>query len=342
MSHFPVLVVVEKESIVSNPLFDSKETDTPIQYQEQYFVEGLESLMEPYWEESQEYAEEIVEVNNRATEFLKSYMEIYRAKRTRKDYQFLLDELIVNLNSHYDDINKFWSGDSLKTKAIALDKLIDKVSTVKFSPTNTFHMNWVWRLFGEGYTFEDFSWDTHGNCHDHFYHNLDSKWDWFVVGGRWAELGNNGILELDEVFQKEMVPFVQILPFFKLPNAFADSMEEFMKDNVQEETIIKSFLKDENGNTLKDDNGKGIADKYYTVDELMKLVSVDKNPVQHFLFKDEGWIEAGEMGWFGMSSLDTLDDEEKERVVQENELLVSNILKKYKDDYVGVVVDCHI
>jgi len=48
------------------------------------------------------------------------------------------------------------------------------------------------------------------------------------------------------------------------------------------------------------------------------------------------------MGWFGMSSLDTLDDEERERVVSENELLVSNILKKYKDDYVGVVVDCHI
>jgi hypothetical protein len=60
------------------------------------------------------------------------------------------------------------------------------------------------------------------------------------------------------------------------------------------------------------------------------------------LFPEEGWIEAGEMGWFGMSSLDMLDLEDTEQATRDQYALTDNLIKKYQDTHIGLVVDCHI
>ena len=50
------------------------------------------------------------------------------------------------------------------------------------------------------------------------------------------------------------------------------------------------------------------------------------------------------MGWFGMSTLDGMEHDEREAFIKDTDKLINNMLEKYieKGDYVGVVVDCHI
>ena len=61
-----------------------------------------------------------------------------------------------------------------------------------------------------------------------------------------------------------------------------------------------------------------------------------------YVIPREGWIEAGEMGWFGMSSLDMLDLKETEQAKKDEFALTNNLIEKYKDTHIGIVVDCHI
>ena len=48
------------------------------------------------------------------------------------------------------------------------------------------------------------------------------------------------------------------------------------------------------------------------------------------------------MGWFGTSSLDGMDLDEREEVKSDTFALTDNLIKKYKDTHIGLIVDCHI
>jgi len=61
-----------------------------------------------------------------------------------------------------------------------------------------------------------------------------------------------------------------------------------------------------------------------------------------YLFPEEGWIEKSEMGWFGISEMDTYSFEEQERIWAESQKEITDLMEKYKDTHVGIVVDCHI
>ena len=82
--------------------------------------------------------------------------------------------------------------------------------------------------------------------------------------------------------------------------------------------------------------------EYYDKKVLLTTVSRKKESTWAMLFPEEGWIEAGEMGWFGISSLDTMDLKEREQVIQDQNKLTDNLIEKYKDTHVGIIVDCHI
>jgi len=170
-------------------------------------------------------------------------------------------------------------------------------------------------------------------------YNEYGKWDWYVVGGRWNHLGDKGYFkDLNDLLEMEEIPFYKTLSFmqYKNPTFTYDSEEEFIKDNIQENTIRKSSDYDQETQTHSNI-------VYYTVEELMRTVKRKKNDVWSFLTEEEGWIEYGEMGWFGISSLDLLKDDEKEQAIQDTDSLVNNMLKKYiEEGYVGLVVDCHI
>ena len=82
--------------------------------------------------------------------------------------------------------------------------------------------------------------------------------------------------------------------------------------------------------------------EYYKTEDLLTEVTRKKESTWAMLFPEEGWIEAGEMGWFGMSTLDMKDLKETEQAKQDEYALTDNLIKKYKDTHIGIVVDCHI
>ena len=343
MSHFVCLAVMPREDVVQNPLFgvgDDDMGELKLQYQEQYIVKNLDELMEPYYEGLQVEKEEYL--NSSASDFLKMYLQVKKLKDSGKPYRTEMGDLMSHLNSQYEKLERWYEGDSLKVKNRELTKIMDKVQEFKFSLNNSYHMRWTWQVFGDNDDEMDWSWDINGNCWERYWTNPNAMYDWYVVGGRWRDMGNSGLIELSELFDKKEIPFVQTLPYFKLNAPFTDNYEEFIEKNVVENSIVKTFVEDDNGETVKDDNGKALVDEYYTKEELLKPVQVDKNPIFSFLFEDEGWVQAGEMGMFGISSLDMLSDEEREQQEQDQESLVSNIIKKYEDTHIGVVVDCHI
>ena len=43
-----------------------------------------------------------------------------------------------------------------------------------------------------------------------------------------------------------------------------------------------------------------------------------------------------------MSSLDTMDLDEREQIKADQDTLTDNLIEKYKDTHIGLVVDCHI
>ena len=114
-------------------------------------------------------------------------------------------------------------------------------------------------------------------------------------------------------------------------------LEAWKKENLVDNSIIKSSDFDyetrEHSNIV-----------YYTRDELLETTSRKKLDFQSFLTDEEGWTDYGEMGWFGLSSLDGMEHDEREAFVKDTDKLINNMLEKYieEGDYVGVVVDCHI
>ena len=95
------------------------------------------------------------------------------------------------------------------------------------------------------------------------------------------------------------------------------------------------------------DTSEGTGDKakpktYYKAEDLLTMVSRRKESCWAMLFPEEGWIEAGEMGWFGTSSLDLLNLGETEEAMKDQLAITDNLIEKYKDTHIGLVVDCHI
>lgn len=112
-------------------------------------------------------------------------------------------------------------------------------------------------------------------------YNPNSKWDWYVVGGRWA-----GWLQDKE---KEM----------ETDNGFNFNSDMSIEPNSL--SIAEASL---------------------------------KNKIPFAVLTPTGeWIERGDMGWWGVVSNNTEQDEWDNSV--------QNIYKKYHEDYI-VSVDCHI
>ena len=123
------------------------------------------------------------------------------------------------------------------------------------------------------------------------------------------------------------------------------------RDDYTEEEYDKAiteYLNDKNNRVVRFwDTSEGTGDKaipkeYYNNQDLLSMVTRKKESTWAMLFPEEGWIEAGEMGWFGMSSLDSKDLDEKEEAIRDQNALTDNLIEKYKDTHIGLVVDCHI
>lgn len=143
-------------------------------------------------------------------------------------------------------------------------------------------------------------------------YNPNSKWDWYVIGGRW-----DGLIETKEAKELNYARIKDIL--FK---------KEFS------ETEVENFKKQYNKLISEGDFYKPeyYQKRYPTLESYID----SRNFSTYAILDEEGkWHEAGQMGWFGTSC----STPEEQKNFKDNYM---NIINAQDKDSWLVVVDCHI
>ena len=360
MSHFTVLVVLPKEGL--EKFEDSNEHSGDDEwrnaYNHQWFHPQLEGALAPYNEQPEnesDYIERDEELNERASKIYASYMnkdwtqlaeDINEEKDRREGFERKAD---VSDRASEGGFRKYTESE-IATKLEPFDKIYQLMASEKFDLNKEEHQE----IFKELFCYSSeivWSLDDNNEIYDVFYSNPYAKWDWWVVGGRWRRMGDNGLFsDLSEFTKEEQIPFwKEELGTFKLHDI--EKELDIDRDNISKEEYdkaIEEYLNDKNNKIVRFwDTSEGTGDKaipkeYYNNQDLLSMVTRKKESTWAMLFPEEGWIEAGEMGWFGMSSLDSKDLDEKEEAIRDQNALTDNLIEKYKDTHIGLVVDCHI
>jgi len=179
-------------------------------------------------------------------------------------------------------------------------------------------------------SFETFMEEYYGAIKDYetekygYWENPNSKWDWYVIGGRWKNSiktidGDNvdsclveNIIITDDEKYKNKIRFWELI------------VEDDEPKNKEEEDVKKYNF---------------YSPKYYTelYDSKEDFAERESKFFTYaFITENNTWNEPGEMGWFGMSDLtkDSKKDYEK---------LFAKYLEYAKDKGLYItVVDCHI
>jgi len=149
-------------------------------------------------------------------------------------------------------------------------------------------------------------------------YNSNSKWDWWVVGGRWS-----GCLKLKSGGEADIAQIKDV--------DFNENMDiEALKKN---EEIVNAY------NKLITEG-----DSFYKLEYLQKLYPniesyiISRNAFTTFAVVDvDGvWHEKGEMGWFGCSSATPED------AINWNASYYDTFIKNLDKDWYITIVDCHI
>ena len=166
----------------------------------------------------------------------------------------------------------------------------------------------------EALHYDDAEYDEDGNYLTTY--NPNSKWDWYVIGGRWS----------DELFHNSNT--IQLKDYPR-PEDLSNDEEELKEKYPREYEYYKELL--ENGDLLT--SGAYFQEKYPSFrDYLARQITV-----QTYAVLDEKgiWHEPGQMGWF--QSLGTPKDErEFEHAFYEK------FIKSKDPELYFTVVDCHI
>lgn len=356
MSHFTVLVVLPKEELtkLQNANFHEGKEEWHNAYNNQWFHPELSDALAPYNEqptdeEESEYMERDTELNETASKIYASYKnkqwtqlaEEFNEVKTRQENQHrkttkfedkeqrgLTESEIATMLTPFDELYRIMAG-----------------GTVNFDINNEYHQDLFKSLFCWS---DEIIWSTEDNIHeiyDVYYSNPCAKWDWYVVGGRWRNMGDNGLFEdLSEFSQEEKIPFWKEELGFKLRQIESElGIEDRDKLSTKEyDELIEDYIASGNPIVRLYDRETKEPKEYYDKKVLLTTVTRKKESTWAMLFPEEGWIEAGEMGWFGMSSLDTMDIKEREQVIADQDKITDNLIAKYKDTHIGLVVDCHI
>ena len=356
MSHFAVLVVLPKDQLEKNEEANNRVGDDSWHnaYNHQWYHSQLEDTLAPYNEnpedDSSDYLEREEELNEQASKIYASYMN--------KQWTQLAEEIAEVKNRHEDwerqtsvadkDVKggfRKYTESEIATKLEPFDNLYQLMASEKFDLYNNGHKE----LFAELFCYSnEIVWNLEDNVYeiyDVFYRNYNAKWDWWVVGGRWRNLGDNGLFEdISPFMEEEQIPLWQEELGYKLRQIEAELGIEDRNDYTVEEynKAIEDYIASGNPIVRLYDRETKEPKEYYDKKVLLSMVTRKKESTWAMLFPEEGWIEAGEMGWFGMSSLDTMNLEEREQIIADQNKLTDNLIEKYKDTHVGLVVDCHI
>jgi len=356
MSHFAVLVVLPKDQVekVEGANVNKGDEEWHNAYNHQWYHSQLEDTLAPYNEniedESSEYFDRNEELNEQASKIYASYMnkqwtqlaeEIAEVKKRHEDWERQTNVTDKDVKGGF----RKYTESEIATKLEPFEKLYALMSTEKFDLYDDDHKELFVSLFCNSH---EIVWNLEDNVYevyDVYYQNFDAKWDWWVVGGRWRNMGDNGLFEDISVFsQEKTIPLWKEELGYKLNQIEAElgieNRDEYTEDEYDK--MIEDYIASGNPIVRLYDRDTKEPKEYYDKKVLLSTVNRKKESTWAMLFPDEGWIEAGEMGWFGMSSLDTMNLEEREQVIADQNKLTDNLIEKYKDTHVGLVVDCHI
>lgn len=161
-------------------------------------------------------------------------------------------------------------------------------------------------------------------------YNPNSKWDWYVIGGRWNESlpiknGTNDKINdynIDSAYIDNLKNNCCRIKNLVITKSFDEKETEELKKKYDEMITKGDFY-----------SPKYYKEKYPTFEIFLDYTSQFST---YALLTSKGeWIEPGEMGWFGCSSASL-----QEEVGFKN--IFKDTLEKEKPEDYFVLIDCHI
>ena len=347
MSHFTVLVVLPKEGLeqFEESNYHSGDDEWRNAYNHQWYHPQLESALAPYNEQPEDgspYLEKDVDDCETATEVYRAYLDKNwdTLAELNSERRQLIEKWERNANVHDTSVEggfRKYTESEIATKLEPIDKLYELMASEKFDINNEEHQELFKNIYCDSSEIEI----DHEDIYNVWYSNPYAKWDWWVVGGRWRSMGDNGLFtDLNVFTETKKIPYwKEELGSFKLHDIEQElgidrdyeAYDELITDYIKSNKIVRFY-----------DHETKEPKEYYKAEDLLTIVERKVESTWAMLFPEEGWIEAGEMGWFGMSSLDSLDLKETEQAKSDQFALTDNLIEKYKDTHIGLVVDCHI
>lgn len=348
MSHFTVLVVLPKDGLekLEGRNFEGKE-EWQNAYDHQWYHPLLEQALEPYNENPDnegDYVERNEEYNEFASKVMSSYKkEMWDILSEEISQAKLRAEMWARQSTVFDvSGGRKYTESEIATKLEPIDKLYELMASNQFDINNEEDE----QLFKDVLCNSDeiFIDDKTHEVYDVWYSNPQAKWDWWVVGGRWRNMGDNGVFtDLSEFSKVKKIPYWKEELGYKLHDIEKElGIDVTLISDEEYDELITDYIASGNPIVRFYDRDTREPAEYYDKKDLLTMVERREQTCWAYLFPEEGWIEASEMGWWGMSSLDSMDLKETEQVVSDQFALTDNYLAKYKDTHIGIVVDCHI
>jgi hypothetical protein len=202
----------------------------------------------------------------------------------------------------------------------------------------------LYEKYGEAWNNKRYRKDENGDWTEYSTYNPESKWDWYVLGGRWTgyflprkgksgKLGQQGTFGnnpkegwVDQI-KKGDIDFVEMKKAEeKRAKKTYKEFEEKLKNDPQTKKFHPYFefgVKNKSGN-----NHEFIPE---TKEEYIERCNDLKT---YAVVKDGVWYQKGDVGWFGMSS------NEKDEADWSAEFW--KLIRELPDDTMLSLYDCHI
>lgn len=170
-----------------------------------------------------------------------------------------------------------------------------------------------------------------------FWENPHAKWDWYEVGGRWANMllvkdsvteyvqgghyGRHEEREAPEGYRWVDGARIKDIEFDKMEEYSRESAEKYWEEAQDKEAFEKRFI-------------YGLQDAETKEQYIQRNTSFSTYAFLNGITNE--WVSVGEMGWFGMSS------ETSEEGYNWDIQYVSNHIEPADPELYFVVIDCHI
>ena len=176
-------------------------------------------------------------------------------------------------------------------------------------------------------------------------YNPDSKWDWWVIGGRWSNFIK---VPINSISHKEAVSINDLIENVNDETVrlnIARIKDIIRVDKEKVETLKRKWeLLVESSEPLTDEERETVRFSYYTLEYYIekyktkeKYVELESKFTTYAVLDKEGnWHEAGPMGWFGISK------SKSEDVLLYKEGYDELVFNNAEENDWLTIIDCHI